>query len=327
MGCGASSAKYDSNGQLQQVPDKSVEATTVQEVPAGETAISPKSASGQSVPNSPTKSANHIDKAASSASSPPKTHAKKEADLPGAGATGGSSPAPSPNAWWSLHTDWIRDRSREILGAYNFFFEHIGIRKGWRTPPFGKEEVQAPFMASAEVVAVVRRRIDEQGGGMVLRQLEGSAMDFLWGWCPEKPPGQALEEFFRGLVFATLSDAKGLVEGLDAATVDYYVRSHPILESSKPMTMPAGEALEQASAPKVAAPAEVAPAVQALPAQESPEAHCNREVEDHARVDDPALPSSAAGACTGAETTSGPPAASVQADASPSLMLADVPPG
>ncbi|CAE7630260.1 unnamed protein product [Symbiodinium sp. CCMP2456] len=112
--------------------------------------------------------------------------------------------------------------------------------------------MQAPFMASAEVVAVVRRapvcrcreperrqeprsrghRIDEQGNGMVLRQLEGSSHDWLWGWSPEKPPHQAefLPEFFRGLVFATLSDANGLVEGLDAATLDYYVESHPILE-------------------------------------------------------------------------------------------------
>ncbi|CAE7735850.1 unnamed protein product, partial [Symbiodinium pilosum] len=46
------------------------------------------------------------------------------------------------SAWWSTDTDWIRDSSHEICNAYNFFFEHIGIRKGWRTPPFKKEDVQ-----------------------------------------------------------------------------------------------------------------------------------------------------------------------------------------
>ncbi|CAK9034260.1 unnamed protein product [Durusdinium trenchii] len=143
-------------------------------------------------------------------------------------------PEDAPLAWWSLNSDWIRDSSQEILAAYNFFFEHIGIRKGWRQPPFKWEDVQGPFMASAEVVAVVRHRIDELGQGMVLRQLEGSSHDFLWGWAPEKPPSQAphLKEFFRGLVFATMSDANGLVEGLDTEFLDYYVQSHPILESA-----------------------------------------------------------------------------------------------
>lgn len=158
------------------------------------------------------------------------------------GAAGGETPEEpeaaegleAPVAWWSIHTDWIRESSYEILAAYNFFFEHIGIRKGWRTPPFKREDVQGPFMAAAEVVAVVRHRIDEMGHGMVLRQLEGSSHDFLWGWSSDKAPSQAahLPDFFRGLVFATMSDANGLVEGLDDATLDYYVQSHPILESS-----------------------------------------------------------------------------------------------
>lgn len=135
--------------------------------------------------------------------------------------------------WWADHAPWIAQKAHEILGAYNSFFDHIGLRKGWRTAPFGKDEVQAPFQAAAEVVAVVRARLDEQtGGGVVLRQLEGSAMNFLWGWDPNRQLGashQALEEFFRGLVFATLSDGRGLVEGLDSTAVEHYVGQHPIV--------------------------------------------------------------------------------------------------
>ena len=41
-----------------------------------------------------------------------------------------------------------------------------------------------------------------------------------------------LADFFRALVFATMSDANGLVEGLDESTLDYYVSSHPILENA-----------------------------------------------------------------------------------------------
>jgi len=139
--------------------------------------------------------------------------------------------------WWSSHAGWIQQRANEILAAYNFFFEHIGLRKGWRTAPFQKEEVQAPFQAAAEVVTVVRARLDEQTDrGIVLRQLEGSSMSFLWGWSPGRPPGsshEALEDFFRGLVFATLSDGKGLVEGLDTDFVEYYVSRHPIIANGR----------------------------------------------------------------------------------------------
>ncbi|CAE7226538.1 unnamed protein product, partial [Symbiodinium sp. CCMP2592] len=145
-----------------------------------------------------------------------------------------------------------------------------GSGSGWLLGAVKSESEQAPFMASAEVVAVVRRAPTlfageerwGQGNGMVLRQLEvqpvrnvlkpllklaqGSSHDWLWGWSPEKPPHQAefLPDFFRGLVFATLSDANGLVEGLDAATLDYYVQSHPILENCPapaPAPGPAGE--------------------------------------------------------------------------------------
>eukprot|EP00927_Polykrikos_kofoidii_P032008 TRINITY_DN27397_c0_g1_i1.p2 TRINITY_DN27397_c0_g1~~TRINITY_DN27397_c0_g1_i1.p2 ORF type:complete len:236 (+),score=42.78 TRINITY_DN27397_c0_g1_i1:140-847(+) len=134
---------------------------------------------------------------------------------------------------------WIQQRASETLDAYNFFFEHIGIRKGWRTPPFQKEEVQVPFWAAAWVVSSVRSRLDEASdGGVVLRQLEGSAMDFMWGW----PPGRQLseqenaQEFYHDLVFATLSDARGLVEGLDKDTVEQYVQSYT-LPSVAPQTI------------------------------------------------------------------------------------------
>merc|ERR1712066_992970 len=71
---------------------------------------------------------------------------------------------------------------------------------------------------------------------MVLRQLDGSATNFLWGWDPKRPPGssdQALQVFFRGLVFATLSDGKGLVEGLNDEFVEHYLSQHPIIAWSQ----------------------------------------------------------------------------------------------
>eukprot|EP00929_Paragymnodinium_shiwhaense_P023430 TRINITY_DN14662_c0_g1_i1.p1 TRINITY_DN14662_c0_g1~~TRINITY_DN14662_c0_g1_i1.p1 ORF type:complete len:285 (-),score=81.91 TRINITY_DN14662_c0_g1_i1:287-1141(-) len=146
-------------------------------------------------------------------------------------------------------------KAREMLEAYNSFFEHIGIRKGWRTPPFSKEEVQIPFWAASEVVVNVRQWLDENSDGMVLRQLEGSSMNFLWGWAPGKCPvgSQAVfEEFFRGLVEATLSDGHGLVEGLDKATVDYYVSCHSLLANPGQLSFPERGASEEACTVAVA---------------------------------------------------------------------------
>lgn len=130
---------------------------------------------------------------------------------------------------WGERAESLRQRAVDIFAAYNCFFEHIGLRKGWRTAPFEKDDVQVPFKAAADVVSIVRDWLDDaNGGGVILRQLEGASMDFMWGWPPGQPVAEALKDFFRGLVFATLSDARGLVEGLDAASVEHYLQWHPL---------------------------------------------------------------------------------------------------
>lgn len=253
MGCGASSS-----GKGKYVDDAAHVSTPVQELQA-DAKQRQEVTSHRTTPNDERGTVN-------GAISPPASPAKTEAAGQGqpspaataGGATAAGDDAQSPTLrveevgspkgpaatcqWWGSHAAWIQQRAREILAAYNFFFEHIGLRKGWRTAPFQKEEVQAPFQAAAEVVTVVRGRLDEQAGrGLVLRQLEGSAMNFLWGWNPGRPPGsshEALEDFFRGLVFATLSDGKGLVEGLEKDFVEYYVSRHPIIAGSQTQAAP-----------------------------------------------------------------------------------------
>jgi len=132
------------------------------------------------------------------------------------------------------HAKRMQARAAEVLAAYHGFFDHIGLRKGWRTAPFSQDEVRMPFWAAAQAVTLVRAELDRARGEgvMVLRQVEGSAMGFLWGW----PVGRQLnspevtEEFVRGLVFATLSDGRGLVEGLDNHIVEKYLRANPYLQ-------------------------------------------------------------------------------------------------
>lgn len=133
----------------------------------------------------------------------------------------------------------VQGRAVEVYTAYYGFFDHIGLRKGWRTAPFDKEEVQVPFWTAAQAVALVRAELDRsRGEGIVLRQVVGTAMDFLWSWNPDRrlePAGGSsgvIREFVSGLVFATLSDGRGLVEGLESGTVEVYVDCHPFWQQA-----------------------------------------------------------------------------------------------
>lgn len=126
------------------------------------------------------------------------------------------------------HEASLRTKAVAIAEAYNSFWGHIGLRKGWREAPFAYEEVQIPFFHAGYIVATVRAKLDEGRDGLIMRQLDGSAQNFLWGWPKDQSlaSSQIFQDFVRGLVFATLSDGHGLVEGLDSATVESYVCSY-----------------------------------------------------------------------------------------------------
>lgn len=137
----------------------------------------------------------------------------------------------------------VQVKAVEVYNAYYGFFNHIGLRKGWRTAPFEEEEVQVPFWTAAQTVALVREELDRlRGDGVILRQVDGSAMNFLWSWNPDRRlsfepsvgHGDTVREFVSGLVFATLSDGHGLVEGLQKGTVEVYVDCHPLWRRAAP---------------------------------------------------------------------------------------------
>jgi len=112
-----------------------------------------------------------------------------------------------------------------MLRTYDHFFQNPILRSGWWIPPFKRADVKVPFMAAAEVVAIVWHYNNEHEMDQNQRaQIEGSSHRFLRSWSPEKPPNQAphLMDFFLGLVFATLSD-DSLVEWLeDSLYLNYY---------------------------------------------------------------------------------------------------------
>ena len=113
----------------------------------------------------------------------------------------------------------------DAAAAYEAFFDHISFRKGWKQPPFTREEAAQVFATAACIVARARVEIlDVRDGGVKLRQIEGSARD--WMHSPECGPLLQSDPclFLTGLVHATFKDAKGYVEGLKENEVDSFIR-------------------------------------------------------------------------------------------------------
>lgn len=147
----------------------------------------------------------------------------------------------------------LQQKSQDLWAAYDGVFELMVVRKGWREVPFDRYGSRGPFNVAAEVVVLVRESLDlRRGGGFLLRQLEGSSMDFLWGWDKERPLGE-LEtdyEFTKGVISATFKDAHGYVEGLQEPELMWWTSLHPAFReaaSATPLGSPQGAAASAAS--------------------------------------------------------------------------------
>jgi len=111
-----------------------------------------------------------------------------------------------------------------VVHSYADFFAHISFRKGWAKPSFEYYDVFHLFVRAAYVVVRIRLHLDSMTSGIKIRQLDGSARDWMWT-VTENPASDAMkeEQFIRNLIHKTLCDAKGYVEGLSAEIVDKYI--------------------------------------------------------------------------------------------------------
>jgi len=146
--------------------------------------------------------------------------------------------------------------AQAVFAAYNGFFDDIRLRKGWKEIPFTVEDMKIIFHVAAQVVAVLRARLDVARVGISLRKIDGEAPNFLWGL--EKNPNPLIQgqdrsfvaQTLAGLVKATMSDGKGFVEGMDEQTAMQFVRVHPwVLQHIL------GQPVPQQNAPAEAQPA------------------------------------------------------------------------
>lgn len=142
----------------------------------------------------------------------------------------------------------LQQKSQDLWAAYDGVFELMVVRKGWREVPFDRFGSRGPFNVAAEVVVLVRESLDlRRGGGFLLRQLEGSSMDFLWGWDKERPLGEVETdyEFTKGVISSTFKDAHGYVEGLLEPELMWWTSLHPAFReaaSATPLVSPQASA-------------------------------------------------------------------------------------
>ena len=125
---------------------------------------------------------------------------------------------------------WSFQTSRLAKG-YGDFFNHIGLRKSWRSVPFVLDDVQSFFGAAAVIVIALRAELEAaRPNVVVIRMLDGSAKEYLWGIRSNPNPSlhTAVENqrFVSDLVHATMKDANGYVEGLTQHRVDASVWTH-----------------------------------------------------------------------------------------------------
>lgn len=125
-----------------------------------------------------------------------------------------------PHAHVSDSASHWQAKARDVAESYESFFDHIAFRKGWKQPPFTRDEVRPAFKRAACIVARARAEVlDVRNTDIKIRQVEGSARD----WMHDAESVQLLrcdlDAFVRGLVHATFKDANGYVENLEELQV------------------------------------------------------------------------------------------------------------
>jgi hypothetical protein len=109
-----------------------------------------------------------------------------------------------------------------VYTAYLEYFQHIKFRKEWDKPKYSKEEIEPMLREAAEYVFRVRQHLDlgKDEGETTLRQLDGEAQKFLHSETGPRLAKADQSAFVAHLVHATLSDARGYVEGLNEGAIN-----------------------------------------------------------------------------------------------------------
>jgi hypothetical protein len=138
------------------------------------------------------------------------------------------------------HREQLQERAALIADSYDDVFNHIAVRRGWRSLAFTRADVRHAFTVAAQVVALARAYIDRAAPSFRIRQVDGTAREELWH-VPAPPAvgnpngsgGSSSERLaweralVARLVHASMRDARGYVDGVDARFVDAFLHAHP----------------------------------------------------------------------------------------------------
>ena len=122
-------------------------------------------------------------------------------------------------------------KAAALAKGYAQFFDHISLRKEWRTVPFALADVEHFFSSAAVIVAELRRELDVATPGAIkVRKVDGSADEYLWNVKTNPNPAEHSpaenQAFVAALVHETMKDSNGYVEGLTEATVEAAIQTH-----------------------------------------------------------------------------------------------------
>jgi hypothetical protein len=113
-----------------------------------------------------------------------------------------------------------------LVNAYADFFNHISLRKGWKTVPFKLDDLKPLFWAAALIVVKLRADLDQAMPGFKMRMVDGSAREYMWSITDDPAAGpESRTIFIREVVHATFKDNRGYVEGLTAERVQTEIDS------------------------------------------------------------------------------------------------------
>ena len=147
----------------------------------------------------------------------------------------------------------VHAQTAKLAKGYAGFFNHVTLRKKWRSVPFVLADVQPYFTAAAPIVVALRGELDVIREGIGLRMLAGSSHELLWAWGESKQAvstaatsAEEQQALTSALVHETLKDANGYVEGLTESTVNAAIAQHGA--ARWPWSGGGGEQLQQQAA-------------------------------------------------------------------------------
>src|SRR5690606_16879375 len=119
------------------------------------------------------------------------------------------------------------EKAQKIFDDYNSIFDDLTVKRGWRRLRFTSQDIEPVLRIASYLSMLIREYLDKQSSGIKLRMIGGQAREYLFGIeknpSPYRNKGQKyVRKVILGIVKATLSDARGFVEGVSLELIQQF---------------------------------------------------------------------------------------------------------